>query len=77
MTGDDPEQTENTEAIKGGVGLPRDGRGGAEDTLSGSLKREHVDEVGQKVSRRTLRTPTVVFCQRYLIYCTLKTNISP
>lgn len=74
MTGDDPEQTENTDAIKRGVGLSRDGRGGAEDTPGGSLKGEHVEEVGQKAPRRPT-TRMVVICQRYSIYCTLKTNI--
>lgn len=76
MSGDDPEQTENTDAIKGGVGLSRDGQGGSEDTLGGSLKGEHVEEMEQKESRRTPRT-LMVICQRYSIYCTLKTNISP
>lgn len=77
MTRDDPEQTENTDAIKGGVGLPRDGGGGAEDSLGGGLKGEHMEEVGQEVARRTRRTLRLVFCQRYSIYCTLTRNIVP
>lgn len=63
MSRDDPEQTENSDAVKEEIGLPRDGRGGAEDTLGGSLKGEHVEEVEQKTLRRTL-TLTAVFCQK-------------
>lgn len=76
VSADDPEQTENTDAVKGGVGLPRDGWGGAEDTLGGSLKGEHVEEVGQKASRRAPRALTAAICQRYSIHCKLKSNIS-
>lgn len=61
MSGDDPEQTETPDAIKKEVGLLRNGRGGAEDTLGGSLKGEHVEEVGQKALCRAL---TAVVCQK-------------
>lgn len=64
----DPKQAENADAVEGGVAFPRDGRGGAEDSLGGGLKGEDVEAVGQKVLRKTPPTLFGALCERYLIH---------